>query len=221
MDAKLIFEFLVDLQFNNNRKWFGENHDRYQHARSEFEQFVEILIPEIHQIDDSIDVTSAKECIFRLYRDVRFSKNKEPYKTNFGAYIAKGGRKSQYAGYYVHFEPDQSFIGGGIYMPEPAILKLIRQGIYENTEAFKNIINNGKFNKFFPDIYGEPLKTAPKGFPKDFPDIDLLKYRHYAVTHQITNSFWFQKDVMDKVIDIFKIQHPFNQFLNKVIGLPQ
>lgn len=218
MDAKAIFEFLVDLQFNNNRKWFGENHDRYRHTRSEFEHFIETLIPGLQQIDNSIDVISAKDCIFRLFRDVRFSNNKEPYKTNFGAYIAKGGRKSPYAGYYIHFEPDQSFIGGGIYMPEPAILRSIRTGIYKDTNACKNIINNGKFKKYFPEIYGEPLKSAPKGFPKDFPDIDLLKYRHYAVTHQVANSFWSQKDVMNKVLDIFKVQYPFNQFLNNCIA---
>ncbi|MBN2610574.1 MAG: DUF2461 domain-containing protein [Bacteroidales bacterium] len=217
MNAKIIFEFLLDLKFNNNRNWFKENHDRYQCARSEFEQFVDSLIPEIRQIDDSINVTSAKECLFRIFRDVRFSKDKEPYKTNFGAYIAKDGRKSPYAGYYVHFEPDDSFIGGGIYMPEPSILKSIRNRIFENPEVYKNIIRNGKFNMYFPDIYGEQLKTAPKGFPKDFPDIDLLKNKHYAVAHQVSNSFWFEKNVLNAVVDIFKVQYDFNRFLNDII----
>lgn len=217
MDAKAIFEFLVDLKFNNNRNWFQQNNDRYQSARTEFEQFVDALIPRLKQTDDNIDVTSSRECMFRIYRDVRFSRDKEPYKTNFGAYIAKGGRKSQYAGYYVHFEPDQSFIGGGIYMPEPAILKSIRTGIYENTDTYKNIINDSRFKQYFPDIYGEQLKTVPQGFPKDFADVDLLRNKHYAVTHPVDNSFWFRKDLLDAVLDIFRVQYDFNRFLNNII----
>ncbi|MBN2522283.1 MAG: DUF2461 domain-containing protein [Bacteroidales bacterium] len=217
MDAKMIFEFLVDLKFNNNRIWFQENHDRYKRARSEFEHFVEALIPKLREFDDSIDVTSAKECIFRIYRDARFLKNKEPYKTNFGAYIAMGGRKSQYAGYYIHYEPDYSFLGGGIYMPEPEILRSIRNAIYENTEAYKNMINNRKFKKYFPEFYGEQLKSTPKGFPRDFPDVDLLKNKHYAVAHQLNNSFWFEKNILNAVAEIFKVQYDFNRFLNNIL----
>ena len=217
MNLKLIIDFLIDLQFNNNRNWFKENNDRYLKAKTEFDQFIDLLIPELKQVDDSIDITSSKESIFRIFRDVRFSKNKEPYKTNFGAFLAKGGRKSSYAGYYIHLEPDRSFVGGGIYMPEPKILHSVRIEIYENIEEFKQIINNPNFKKYFSEIYGEKLIMAPKGFPKEFPDIELLKNKHYAVTHSVKNSFWYGSKVIENLMDIFRAQYPFNQFLNRAV----
>jgi uncharacterized protein (TIGR02453 family) len=217
MNFKSIFKFLIDLKLNNNKTWFKENYERYQNAKMEFEEFVDMLIPKVKQFDNEIDVISSKECVFRIYRDVRFSKSKEPYKTNFGAFIAKGGRKSPYAGYYVHIEPDKSFIGGGIYMPPPDILKLLRTEIFKNAEKFKNIINDAIFKKYFNEIYGDKLKSAPKGFPNDFSDIDLLKYKDYTVIHNTKNSFWTSEKLLNNVIDIFKIQYPFNRFLNVAI----
>ncbi len=218
MNLNLIIDFLIDLQFNNNRNWFKENNERYLKAKGEFEQFIDLLIPELKQLDDSIDISSSKESIFRIFRDVRFSKNKEPYKTNFGAFLAKGGRKSSYAGYYIHIEPDRSFVGGGIYMPEPRILHSIRTEVYENIEEFKRIINNQNFKKYYSEIYGDKLKMSPKGFPKNFPDIDLLKYKHYAVTYTVNNSFWSGKEVIETLMDVFRAQYPFNQFLNRAVA---
>jgi len=218
MDLKIIFEFLIDLQFNNNKNWFKENHDRYSQAKTQFEEFVTILIPKLKQLDDSIDVTSPNDCIFRIFRDVRFSKNKEPYKTNLGAFIAKGGRKRSFAGYYIHLEPDKSFIGGGIYMPESNILKAIRTEIFENIDEFKNIISREKFRKYFPEIYGEKLTLAPKGFPKNFEEIDLLKYKHYAVAYTVDNSFWFENELFENLMDIFYAQYPLNKFLNRAVS---
>lgn len=217
MDFKMIFEFLIDLQFNNNKIWFKENQDRYQKAKAGFEEFIEILLPKVSLLDESIDVTSSKECIFRIFRDVRFSKNKEPYKKNFGSFISKGGRKSPYAGYYIHIEPDKSFIGGGIYMPESKILNAIRTEIYEKTEEYKNIINTSTFKKYFPEIYGDRLKMSPKGFPKDFEDIDLLKHKHYAVAYNVKDSFWNATDVIENLINIFHVQYPFINFLNRAV----
>ncbi|HDZ40694.1 MAG TPA: DUF2461 domain-containing protein [Bacteroidetes bacterium] len=218
MDFKLILEFLIDLSFNNNRAWFKENNDVYQRAKSGFGQFIETLLPKIKQLDESIDVTTPAECIFRIFRDVRFSENKEPYKTNFGAFIAKGGRKGPHAGYYLHVEPDRSFIGGGIYMPESNMLRAIRTGIYENIDEFKGIINRDEFREYFPEIFGEKLKLPPKGFPKDFKDIDLLKHKHYAVAHNVENTFWTRSDILfNDLLDIFRVQYPFNSFLNRAV----
>lgn len=218
MNFKLILEFLIDLRFNNNRAWFKENNASYRRAKSEFEGLIESLLPGLKQIDESIDVSSPKDYIFRIFRDVRFSGNKEPYKTNFGAFISKEGRKGPYAGYYIHIEPDRSFIGGGIYMPEPHILKAIRAEIYENIDEFKEIINKEKFREVFPEIFGERLKLPPKGFPKDFEDIDLLKHKHYAVAYNVDNSFWMADDkLVQNLLDIFKIQYPFNTFLNRAV----
>lgn len=217
MDLQSAFQFLIDLKFNNNRPWFNENKDRYLSAKKDFDAFVDELIPLLKKQDSSIDVSTAKECVFRIYRDARFSKNKEPYKTNFGAFISKGGRKSPYAGYYIHFEPDNSYIGGGIYMPQAPVLKSIRMSIFEDSTAYKKIIHNKKFTQLFPEIYGQPLKMAPKGFPKDFKDIDLLKNKHYAVTRPIGNDFWFNENTSKNILITFKTQAKFNQFLNHAV----
>jgi uncharacterized protein (TIGR02453 family) len=217
MNSKIIFDFLNDLKLNNNRDWFYENNERYRNCKNEFEIFVDNLIPMIKEFDDEIDVFSSKECMFRIYNDIRFSKNKVPYKTNFGASISKGGRKSQFAGYYVHLEPGQSFIGGGIYMPQPDILKSIRTEVYENTEEFKKIINDKTFKKYYSEIYGEKLNSAPKDFPKDFSDIDLLKHKHYALVHNIQDSYWDSNKLLEDICIVFKIQYKFNHFLNNAI----
>jgi len=211
------YQFLKQLHLYNNREWFQKHKTMYMEAKEEFEIFINTIIAKIQHIDPEVDVFEAKECMFRIYRDVRFSKNKEPYKTNFGAFIAKGGRKSPYAGYYIHFQPGQSFIGGGIYMPKPNFLLSIRTRIYENPDEFKNIITNETFATYFDDIYGDKLKTAPRGFPKDFNDIDLLKHKHYAVTHHVNDCFWRVEDLIQNIEKIIKALHPFNTYLNNVI----
>ncbi len=217
MDLKKVFDFLIALKFNNNRVWFKGNQKDYKEAKTKFEHFIDLLIAGISGVDSNIGVLSAKDCMFRIHRDVRFSKNKEPYKVNFGASIAKGGRKSHFAGYYIHFEPDNSFIGGGIYQPDSKTLKLIRTSIFNNVDKYKSVINDKHFKEFFPEIYGDKLKTAPRGFPKDFPDIDLLNNKHYAVIHPVDNSFWFRDDLIENILDIIKAQYKFNQFLNRAV----
>ena len=210
-----IISYLKALKQNNTRDWFNANKELYNAAKDKFESYVNILIPLIKEFDETINVNSAKECMFRIYRDVRFSKNKEPYKTNFGAYIAKDGRKSKHAGYYIHVEPNASFAGGGIYMPQAKELKAIRDAIFNNPEELKEIINNKKFKEIFPEIYGEKLKTAPRGFPKDFKDIELLRHKSYAVVHYLEDEKLLSSEVFGNIIDIFKIQHSFNKYLNK------
>lgn len=217
MDLNTPIKFLVQLRKNNNRAWFNEHKVLYNEAKKEVEQFIEMLIPIIKNIDSEIDVTSAGQCVFRIFRDVRFSNDKSPYKTNFGAFIAKGGRKSPFAGYYIHIEPRESFIGGGVYMPESKYLRAIRTEIFENTEEYKQIINSAAFKKYFGGIYGDKLKLAPQGFPKDFADIDLLKNKHYAVGHKVVDSFWTSEKMMEELAKILKIQSLFNKFMNRAI----
>ena len=217
MNLQKSLNFLIDLELNNNREWFKNNKNNYVEAKEIFESFIELLIPKIKEIDKEIDVFHAKECMFRIFRDVRFSKNKLPYKTNFGAYIAKGGRKSPYAGFYVHLDPNESFIGGGIYMPQSKELKAIRTEIFENTTQFKQIIHNPKFKQVFPEIWGEKLKTAPRGFPKDFKDIELLRHKSFAVVHKLDNSIFSSEKIIDYFMEVFKIQLKFNLFLNNAI----
>ncbi|MCD4795116.1 MAG: DUF2461 domain-containing protein [Bacteroidales bacterium] len=212
-----ILNFLTELKVNNNREWFQDNKPVFEDAKNSFEEFVNILILKIKEFDNTIDVSSAKECIFRIYRDVRFSKNKEPYKPNFGAYIAKGGRKSEFAGYYIHIESGASFAGGGIYCPQPKVLKSVRDDIYNDSSNIKKIISEPTFKTVFPEMYGEKLKTAPRGFPKDFPDIQLLNYKSYTVNKNLTNEDLTAGDFLDNLLSIFKTQKLFNDYLNGVI----
>ncbi len=215
MNFKTIYQFLIDLQINNNRSWFNTNKQRYLEAKELFDSFVDELIQGLKTIDTTIDVENAKDCVFRIYRDTRFSKNKAPYKENFGASIARGGRKSPFAGYYIHVEPDCSFVGGGIYRPDSRVLKALRQHIFKHPKAFKHIINDKTFKTYFPKIYGDKLKMAPKGFPKDFSEIELLKHKDYAVIHNLNNDFFLQDDVVEQLLKIYEIQKPFNDFLNE------
>ncbi|WP_294344785.1 DUF2461 domain-containing protein [Prosthecochloris sp.] len=217
MDVQNSINFLDALRKNNNREWFQANKPFYDSARADVEQLVAVLIPVVREIDPEVDVVSPKECLFRIFRDVRFSKDKSPYKTNFGAFIARGGRKSPYAGYYLHIEPGASFVGGGAYMPESRYLKAIRYEIFENIDEYKAILESEGFGKYYGGMFGEKLKTAPKGFPKDFPDIDLLKNKHYAVTHRVTDDFWFSASLVDDVAEMFSVLYGLNRFLNNAI----
>ncbi len=214
MIPKEIFDFLVELSVNNNREWFKDNKPRYQIAKEAFEEYINKLIGVVHSIDPSVGHPEAKDCVFRIFRDVRFAKNKEPYKNNFGAYIAHGGRKSPYAGYYLHIEPDNSFIGGGIYGPQPNVLKSVRESIIENAEEYRSIIEDTKFKSVFPEIWGEKLKTAPKGFDKNNPNIDLIKNKSYIALINVSDEQINAKDFGKTIEDVFAIMKPFNDFVN-------
>jgi uncharacterized protein (TIGR02453 family) len=218
MLSKEVFQFLEALQANNTREWFAANKPLYETAHKQFEAFVQQVIDGIIGFDKTIDPVAASKCIFRIYRDVRFATDKSPYKTNFGASIAKGGKKMGTAGYYIHIEPGGSFVGGGIYMPEAATLKSIRSEIYFNSPEFKKIMNG----KAFKETYGElgdfdKLKKPPKDFPADFADIELLKYRSYICMREVTKKEALSPDYADVVIKNFKAMKPFVDFLNRGI----
>lgn len=217
MEFERLLKFLNQLNQNNNREWFNDHKKEFTELKNQFEIFINQLIPKIKLIDNALDSVTAKECVFRIYRDVRFSKNKVPYKTHFGAYIASGGRKSPYAGYYVHIEPNGSFAGGGIYHPEPVILKELRYEIMDRTAEYKSIISTKDFKKVFPEIFGDKLKTAPKGFPKDFEDIELLRFKSYALVHSINDQLIKSKGFEDYLLNLYKTAKPFNSFFNNVI----
>lgn len=222
MISKQVIDFLKDLKENNYKEWFQDNKTRYQKAKKEFEQLIAHTIADIAQFDKSVLSLEPKHCIFRINRDIRFSNDKSPYKTNFGGFIVPGGKNAGYAGYYIHIEPGNCFLAGGIYMPPPDRLKAVRTEIYENTDDFKKIINDKNFKAHFKELSVEDkLKTAPKGFPKDFEDIDLLKYKHYTVLKPVSDNMVASEKFMDEIHETFKALYPFNSFINEGINYQQ
>ena len=212
-----IFDFLNELKDNNNREWFNDNKDHYKAALGEFEGIVGQLIASIGQFDDAIRLLEPKECIFRIYKDIRFSKNKEPYKTNMGAYLARGGRKSRFSGYYAHFEPNGSFLSGGIYMPESTVLNRVREDIDLYYDDLINIIDNPSFKKFFPELHGDRLKTIPKGYSKDNPAAEILKHKSLYVARMLSNNEVDSPSYVAEATETFRELKPFNDFLNRAI----
>ncbi|MDO5663856.1 MAG: DUF2461 domain-containing protein [Bacteroidia bacterium] len=218
MNFQQIFNFLAHLQIYNDRNWFNENKHEYNEAKESFEVFINKLIVPLSQLDSSIGTVSAADCIFRIYRDIRFSKDKTPYKTHFSAFIANGGRKTRMAGYYIHLQPDESFLAGGIYAPDPATLESIRNAIYHNPDKMRKILDDKKFKKLFAEISNEDkLKNPPKGYPKNFKEIELIKNKHFVTHFALDNNFFLKENVIKRLMEIFKIQHPFNEFLNEAV----
>jgi uncharacterized protein (TIGR02453 family) len=214
---KDILDFLKDLEANNSREWFDQNRDRYDDTRKKFLVVAEQLIHEIRQFDDEVPALNPKDCVFRIFRDVRFSKDKLPYKSNYGCYIARGGKKSGFAGYYLHIQPGECFLSGGIYMPLPEYLQAIRQEIYYHPQAYIDLIENKEFKSTFTLEYFDKLKTAPKGYPKDWEHLDLIKNRNYAFGHRVEEKELLAVDFLKKAIDVFKIIYPLNRYLNKAV----
>ncbi|HAH24522.1 MAG TPA: TIGR02453 family protein [Prolixibacteraceae bacterium] len=212
-----VLNFLSELKENNNKEWFDQNRDWYQECRKKVLFLTELLIQEIGKFDDEIGTPDAKNCVFRIFRDVRFSNDKTPYKTNMGSYIAQGGRKSVRAGYYFHIEPGGSFVGGGAYSPQADALKAYRTEIYDHPQEFKQLISTKSFLKIYPEMYDDKLKTAPKGFPKDFPDIDLLKYKSFAFVSPIGDSVVKSEGYVEKIITAMKELYPVNRYLNSAL----
>jgi len=209
-----VLHFLSELKENNNKEWFDQNRDRYEKSRKKILFLTELVIHEISKFDTEIGVQDPKNCVFRIFRDVRFATDKTPYKTNMGSFIAKGGRKSVSAGYYIHIEPGASFVGGGSYCPPAEALKAFRTEIFDHPEDFRQLISNDSFLKVYPDMYDDKLKTAPKGFPKDFPEIDLLKYKSYAFTSRLDDSVVTSDEYVGKIVAAMKELYPVNRFLN-------
>lgn len=218
MDFDRIFDFLVRLQMNNDRNWFHEHKYEYDEVKSDFDTFINRLIVPLAQLDPTIGTTTANESVFRIYRDTRFSHDKTPYKTHFSAFIANGGKKTRFAGYYIHIQPDESFFAGGIYCPDPAALESVRNEIYHHPDEIRSILDNRKFKKSFPELSDEDkLKKPPVGYPKDFTEIELLKNKHFITHHPLINEFFLQDGVIDRLMEICEIQYPLNAFLNRAV----
>lgn len=210
--------FLSLLKDHNNRDWFHDHEDRYREARREFEDFIASLIVRGLMVDPSIGALTVKDAVFRIYRDIRFSHDKTPYKTVFSAHIAKGGgRKSRYAGYYIHIEPQGSFMSGGIYMPDPADLKAVRKELHYNFVPFRKIIEDSEFKKVYGEIAGDKLKKIPSGFDPDHPAAEYIKHKNLYVFHSFTDEEVLSDDLTEKIIANMKILKPFDDYLNEAL----
>lgn len=183
-----VLQFIKELSQNNNRGWFEANREWYQESHEKMMFLTEVLINEIRKFDPTVSAVEAKDCLFRIYRDLRFSKDKSPYKTHFGTFISKEGRKGASPGYYLHIEPGESIAGGGIYRPDNEQLKVIRNYVARFPEEFDELFNDSEFRAALPDMLEDQLKTAPKGFPKDHEFIHLLKYKSYVFSVSLTDN---------------------------------
>ncbi len=213
-------KFLQNIKLNNNKPWLDTNRKSFENAKADFEQVVTAIIKEFGKIDKEIASLTAKECVFRQNRDVRFSKDKSPYKVNMGASIDRGGKKSGFAGYYFHCEPEnQSMAGGGLWMPDAAVVKKVRQEIDYNWEEFKSIIGNKNFINQYEDLaFGEfTLMREPKGYEKDNPAIKYLKLKSFVAIKPLTNKELLSKDLVPKIVTSFKALQPLLKFINRAI----
>ncbi len=207
--------FIKSLAKNNNKAWFDKHRDEYQACKEDFEEFVSALIGHMAKSEPEFAELKAKDAIFRIFRDVRFSKDKTPYKAHLSAGLSKGGKKFAGAGYYIHIEPGKSMAGGGLWMPETPLLKAVRQEIDYNFKEFKQIISKAAFKKLFGDIEGERLKTLPQGYSADNPAAEYLKMKSFVASHKFGDVDLTSKNLVKKVGDVFATMKPFIDFMNR------
>ncbi|ROI08727.1 DUF2461 domain-containing protein [Kaistella haifensis] len=206
--------FLKNLSKNNNREWFTENKDQYIAAHQNVLNMVENLIEKIGAFDEEIMKIDPKKSLYRIYRDVRFSKDKSPYKTNFGAGLGMG-KGNKISGYYLHIEPGKSFLAGGVYQPEPSVLKEIRKEISMNAKEFQEILQQDDFRNNFRGLSVEgKLQRVPNGFDKDDPMAEFLKLKNLIVVHPISDDALMQENATKNMAKIFQSMKPLNDFLS-------
>lgn len=213
--------FLKNLKKNNNKPWFDANRKQYEAAKADFAAFVQSIIEAHGKKDQSIAHLQAKECMFRINRDVRFSKDKSPYKTNMGAFINAGGKKSNLAGYYIHVEPGGSFAGGGMYMPMPPELAKVRQEIDYNLAAFKKIISSKKFKTVYGDLSSDAeytLSRVPKGYEPENAAADYLKLKSFVAIVHFKDGNITTAAYKKEILNAMEALQPLNNFLNEAIA---
>jgi uncharacterized protein (TIGR02453 family) len=213
-------DFLKELVENNNREWFQANKERYDKARENVIELAANVITKLHKVDPTVSADlDPKKCVMRIYRDIRFSKNKTPYKNNFGISLPTLGSKLGGVEYYLHIQPGKSFIAGGYWMPEAEHLKAIRQEIDYNANDLKKIIDDKEFVKLFGEFRKQDqLKTTPKGYDVDNENIDLLKLKSFIVSHPLTDKELMSAGAADEIVNMCSRVYPLNIFLKNAIA---
>jgi uncharacterized protein (TIGR02453 family) len=213
-------KFISRLKKNNNKPWFDAHRVQYEAARIDFSNFIQLVIDAVQKSDTTVAGLTSRDCMFRVNRDIRFSKDKTPYKTNFGAIIKPGGRKSIYAGYYFHCSPGNSFMGGGLWMPEAADLKKVRQEIDYNWDEFQAIIKNKTFKKIYGDLYqgdDSKLSIVPKGYEKDNPAVEYLKLKSFIAETRLDDDELVKSTLHKKTVTAYEALQPLLKFINKAL----
>ena len=211
-------DFLSALKENNHKAWFDSHRADYERARANAFEIASSLLGEMASPDQSLQVLSAKDCMFRINRDVRFSNDKSPYKTHMGIVLTQGGKKSGLASYYVHVEPGKSFIGGGVWMPEAAALSRIRKEIHYEWKEFQTILKKSSFQTIFGDLDREPetmLKKPPKGYVSDDPGIEYLKLKSFTATRTVSDAQLKHSNIIKETVAVFSALKPFLDFLSR------
>ncbi|AMM52561.1 hypothetical protein TH61_17135 [Rufibacter sp. DG15C] len=206
-------DFVRDLRKNNNREWFAENKARYEAAKNDFIAFLETLLPAMAAFEPAVANQQPRDLMFRIYRDVRFSNDKRPYKDHICAYMADGGRKTINPGFYLHISPDnQSFLAGGVWMPPAPELKAIRQEIDYNWQELQDLVAAPSFQKYFKGLGGDKLKTTPKGYDSENPAIDLLRHKSWNASHMFTDAVVTSPQFFDECLAVMQAVKPVNDF---------
>lgn len=217
MEIQSLIAFLEKLQNNNHKDWFDANKKEYDKLRADWIQLAANIIEQTSKFDTDVSELDPKKCIFRINRDVRFSKNKDPYKNNFGISLSKGGKTTDFCGYYIHLQPGDCFIAGGSYQPMPDKLAAIRQEIDYNFEEFKSIIEHKEFVKHFGTLTGDKLQRPPKGYEIDNPAIEYIKHKGFLAFLKIPDKNLTEKELLKQCDSAFKAMKPLNDFLNRAI----
>lgn len=219
MISSSTLHFLKDLKKNNNKIWFDQHKEKYLEAKTDFELFVKDLLDRMASFEPDIKDLEPKQCTFRINRDIRFSKNKTPYKVSLSAAFNKGGKKSIYAGYYFHLQPGgNSFAGGGLWMPEPQELKKVRQEIDYCLPEFKQLVTSAAFKKHFRELEKDEkqmLKNVPKGYEKDNAAGEYLKMKSFIATRNIADVEISGARFTNEIIQSFKTLMPLIKFINR------
>lgn len=220
MLTKESLQFLDDLKANNNRDWFQDNKKRYEIFKKDYHQLVSDFLDVMKPLDPSLELLEVKNCTFRINRDIRFSKDKSPYKAHLGIWISGGTKGLNRAGYYVHIEKGASFIAGGFYSPEPDDLKKVRKEIAFFHEDLEEILGTKNFKKEFGNLdinENNSLKNPPRGYEKEHPAIEFLKLKSFIATQKYDIKEVTQKDFVAKMSQKLIALKPLNDFINRAL----
>jgi len=220
MLSKDTLQFLADLKANNNRDWFLDNKKRYETVKKDYHQLIASLLEALKPLDPSLEILEVKDCTFRINRDVRFSKDKSPYKTNLGIWISSGAKHTEASGYYLHIENETCFVGGGLYCPQPDQLQKIRKEIHFFYDDLQEILNDPTFQSTYQNLNRDEnstLKNPPKGYDKEDPAIEFLKLKSFTATQKFDSKLVTQKDFVPIIVEKMIALKPFNNFIDRAL----